>query len=252
MPNLVSSVSRLLETLETGPQTVAVPDPNTPDTTLTLDVTRPWLAEKLRLLLYFTFTSRALPWAVERALLDDWTPLTQLGVVVQRMFQSSLAYGVLLTVQCGEGMNFDLEVARARGATTLFGNHRLDQQVQGCAHWPHERRPPLGVAVPSVLETPALFLSGALDPVTPPAYADDAAAYFPNQHHVVLAEGHHGPFDLEDAWVCVHELWADFLDRGAVEGLDVACTATLHRPPFIVDASGFAQYLVDDLAPMAG
>ncbi len=253
MPDLGASMATLLGSLSEGPRTVRLPDPNQLDTEITLDVNRDWLAEKLRLLLYFTFTSRALPWAAHRAeMADDWVPLLQLAVVVQRMFQSSLAYGVLLTIQCGESMDFDVAAALVRGADTLIGTYRLEQQVQGCANWPHHRIPSLGLPSPQVLDTPTLFLSGALDPVTPPAFAEEAATYFPESHHLVLPEGQHGPFDLENAWVCIHEIWAAFLDRGTVEGLDVGCAAEMHRPSFVVDDPAFARYLVEELAPMAG
>lgn len=251
-PELDTAVAGILARLEEhGPRRVELADPNDPESRLTLEVGRAWLSEQLRLILYYAFTSRALPWAVHRAAAaGDWEPLVQLAVLIQRMFQSSLAYGVLLTVQCSENMDFDVDAALERGAATLFGNYRLEQQIQGCAHWPHEVRPPLGVDEPRVLDVPALFLSGALDPVTPPAYADDATRYFPGSLHVVLDEGQHGPFDLEGAWDCVHRIWADLLDRGSVEGLDVSCAEEMRRPPFIVDAEAFDRYVEEVLAPM--
>ncbi len=251
-PRLDSMIAEILDQLDSGPRSIEIADPSDPGTTLTLDVGRDWLTEQLRLILYYTFTTRGLAWAAHRVLAaDDWEPLVQLAVSIQRMFQSTLAYGVLLTVQCSEFMSFDVDEALARGSATLFGNYRLEQQLQGCANWPHEVRPRLGVAEPRVLDIPTLFLSGALDPVTPPDYADDAAAsYFPNSRHVVLAEGQHGPFDLEDSWECVHQVWADFLERGSVEGLDTSCSDAMHRPSFLVDAEGFAQFVEEVLVPM--
>lgn len=251
-PALESMVGSLLEALADGPRHVSIADPSDPGKTLTLDVSRPWLAEQLRLVLYFAFASRALPWAVHRAHdHDEWASLIALGVLIERSFQSSLAAGVLLTVQCSEGMDFELEAARMRGAQTLFGNGRLDQQVIACAAWPHTRRPPLGVEQPRVLDIPSLFLSGRLDAVTPPAYAEDAMQLFPNSRHIVLEKGQHGPFDLEGAWPCVHRVWADFLDAGSVEDLDTSCTESLVRPPFLLDAESFSVYLRETLAPMS-
>ena len=242
----------LFDRLDAHPRRVEVADPERPDEILTLDVGRDWLAEQVRLLLYYGFTSRALPWAVHRAHdEDDWAPITRLALFIDRMFRSTLAEGVLLSVQCTEHMGFDTERALARGASTLFGNYRLAQQIQGCAAWPHQVDDRiLGVARPRPLTIPTLLLSGAWDPVTPPAYAEDATAYFPNDLHLVLAEGQHGPFDLEGGWVCVHRIWADLIESGTVRGLDTRCADDLHRQPFLTDQAAFTGYLEGKLVPL--
>jgi pimeloyl-ACP methyl ester carboxylesterase len=170
-----------------------------------------------------------------------------LAVLMERSFRSSLAKGLTLTVQCSEGMDFDVDEALARGAGTLVGNYRLEQQLQGCAVWPHEKKPSLGVDKPRALQIPTLLLSGALDPVTPPEYAQDAATLFPNSLHLVVAEGQHGPFDLENSWPCVHQIWGEFLEQGSVRDLDTECIQTLHRPPFLTDAEGFESYVRESL-----
>jgi pimeloyl-ACP methyl ester carboxylesterase len=251
VPDLDRTLRDLLAGLDTGPRRVELADPVVADERLTLDVSRDWLTEQLRLNLYYAFTSRALPWAVYRAhSKDDWEPLVQLGVLIQRLFKSALSAGVLLTVQCSEGMNFDVDLALERGSKTLFGNYRLEQQIQGCAAWPHEKKPTLTVAEPESLDTPTIWVSGALDPVTPPAYAEDAREYFPNSLHLVLPEGQHGVFDLENGWQCIHQIWADLLDSGKVEGLDTSCTETMHRAPFIVDGETFAGHVAEVLASL--
>lgn len=251
-PRLDRMVADVLERLDEGPHPVEVADPAEPESLRVLRVGRDWLAERIRLLLYYGFTSRALPWAVHRAHAeDDWEPLARLALFIDRMFRSTLAEGVLLAVQCSEHMGFDVERSLARDAGTLFGSYRLAQQVQGCSAWPHRKTPErLGVSRPRPLPVPTLLLSGAWDPVTPPAYAEDATAYFPRFRHLVLPEGQHGPFDLEGAWLCVHRLWADLVDRGSLEGLDASCAGDLHRAPFLVDGEAFDSYLDETLAPL--
>jgi len=249
---LDEKLTELFARLEEGPRRVEVADPQDPEEILTLDVGRDWLSEQIRLILYYGFTSRALPWAVHRAHDEgDWAPITRLALFIERMFRSTLADGVLLTVQCSEFMGFNTEKALARGASTLFGNYRLEQQIQGCAAWPYEptdRR--LGVEHPRPLPIPTVLVSGAWDPVTPPAYAEDATAYFPAFRHLVLAEGQHGPFDLEGGWICVHQIWADLVASGSLDGLDTRCTADLHRQPFLTDQEGFTGYLEGTLVPL--
>jgi len=250
-PGLDEQVADLLGRLEKGPRRVRVADPQDPETMLTRIVGRDWLAEQIRLILYYGFTSRALPWAVHRAVAaDDWAPITRLALFIDRMFRSTLADGVLLTVQCSEHMGFDTDRALARGAPTLFGNYRLKEQIQGCAAWPHHQSAHrLGVPRPRPLFIPTVLVSGAWDPVTPPAYGKDATAYFPNARHLVLAEGQHGPFDLTGGWVCIHQIWADLIDHGSLDGLDTSCTETLHRQPFLADQEAFTRYMEGTLAP---
>jgi pimeloyl-ACP methyl ester carboxylesterase len=250
VPDLFAMTRDLLASLDEKSRRVEFADPTIPGETLSLDIGREWLAEKIRLNLYFAFTSQAYPWAVHRASAGDWQPLVQLAVFIERMFQSTISYGVLLTIQCSESMDFDIEEARARGNATIFGNYRMEQQIQGCAAWPHERKDPLGVAKPRTLPIPTLFLSGALDPVTPPEYAEEAQGLFPKSHHIVLPEGQHGPFDLANSWVCVHQVWADLLDKGSAQDLDLACVETMTRPPFLLDQTSFDTHLRDVLAPM--
>jgi pimeloyl-ACP methyl ester carboxylesterase len=252
-PDLAAMTAEIVGRLDQGPPSVELADPQRPEETLAFDVGRDWLVEQLRLILYFAFTSRGLPWAVHQAHAeDDWEPLVTMSVLIERMFRSSLAPGLVLTVQCSEGLDFDVDAALAAGAGTLVGNYRLEQQLQGCAVWPHERRPSLGVERPRVLETPTLLLSGALDPVTPPEYGEAVTELFPNSLHLVLSEGQHGPFDLDNSWECFHRIWADFLDSPDPRGLDVSCTESMTRPPFVVDEEGFRTYLADTLLPAVG
>ena len=59
-----------------------------------------------------------------------------------------------------------------------------------CATWPHDD---LGDAfrAPVHSAVPALFISGTLDPRTPPATAEEVARGFPNGRHLVIEGGAH-------------------------------------------------------------
>jgi pimeloyl-ACP methyl ester carboxylesterase len=252
-PDLFGMVAALFARLEEGPRKVRVADPQDPSVTLTVELGRDWLAEQVRLILYYGFTSRALPWAVHRAHAEgDWAPLARLALFIDRFVLSTLADGVQLAVQCSEQMGgFDVDRALARGEATLFGNYRLAQQVQGCDHWPHRKSDHhLGVPRPRPLPIPTVMISGRWDPVTPPAYGEDASAYFPRSRHLILDEGQHGPYDLEGGWACVNGIWAAFLDLGTLDGLDTSCAESLTRQPWLTDGEAFTTYLEGTLAPL--
>ncbi|MCG8462815.1 MAG: alpha/beta hydrolase [Holophagales bacterium] len=252
VPDLAGLAAKVLGQLEDRPRRLELRDPLDSAETIVVQVERAWLAEMLRLNLYFAATSRALPWAFHRAHAEqDWEPLVQLSLLIEQTFRSALSTGVALTVQCSEAMDFDADEAVARGSQTLFGSYRLRQQIQGCDAWPHEVKPALGVDRPRVLGIPTFFLSGRWDAVTPPHYAEQARSFFPNSEHLVLEEGQHGPFDLEQGWECVHRIWAEFLASGRVEGLDTHCAGAMHRQSFLVDEESFRDHVETVLAPMA-
>jgi hypothetical protein len=94
------------------------------------------------------------------------------------------------------------------------------------------------------------MISGRWDPVTPPAYGEDASAYFPRSSHLILDEGQHGPYDLEGGWACVNGIWAAFLDLGTLDGLDTSCVESLTRQPWLTDGEAFTTYLEGTLAPL--
>ncbi len=254
-PDLADSSANLLAHLDDAPRRVRLDHPvaterlSSTGRAFELDVQREWLSEQLRLVLYFAFTTRALPWAVAQAETGDWQPLVGLALAIEKMFQSTLSTGVALTVQCSENMAFDLDQALEHGSRTVFGNYRLEQQVRGCSAWPHLPIPPLGRSDPQVLDVPTLFLSGRFDAVTPPRYAEQARELFPVSRHVVLEEGQHGPFDLEGAWGCVHAMWAQLLETADIAAIDDSCAATMSRPAWVSDSASFWAVIDEELLP---
>ncbi|MFR0656691.1 alpha/beta hydrolase, partial [Pantoea sp. SIMBA_079] len=78
-------------------------------------------------------------------------------------------------------------------------------------------------------DVPALLLSGELDPVTPPAYAERVLATLPNGRHLVLQGQGHGTLALG----CMPKLLAQFIESTDATALDAACLDTMRPvPPF--------------------
>jgi pimeloyl-ACP methyl ester carboxylesterase len=108
---------------------------------------------------------------------------------------------------------------------TFLGDYRLRMYRAACAVWPHARVPDNRGAVASV---PVLLIAGALDPVTPPRFAEAAAQQVPNAHVVVVPGMAHAGADP-----CVEGIVAQFIRRGSLQGLDTECVRTVKAPPFI-------------------
>jgi len=83
-------------------------------------------------------------------------------------------------------------------------------------------------------EVPALLLSGSDDPVTRPAYADEAAGAFTHHLEVVLEGFGHGQLTAP----CVDRLMAQFIARAAVEGLDAGCVKDARPLAFFTSLNG--------------
>ena len=77
-------------------------------------------------------------------------------------------------------------------------------------------------------DAPVLLLSGTLDPVTPPIWAEDALRSLPNGRHIVVP-GAHGVGGL-----CVGQIVRDFLTAGSAKDLRTSCTQDIRLPQFVV------------------
>lgn len=74
---------------------------------------------------------------------------------------------------------------------------------------------------PARSPVPALIVAGEYDPITPPAYADEAARYLPNSYVVVLPGVGHDPVTTGGA--CAMQIVQSFLDAPEVAP-DTSCT----------------------------
>ena len=93
--------------------------------------------------------------------------------------------------------------------------------------------PAVPYAAPTRIAAPALLLSGALDPVTPPRRAEAAAKYMTNARHLVVANAGHGVSQLG----CAPRLLREFLDKPTGQ-LDAKCLSEIPAPTFQLGSAG--------------
>jgi hypothetical protein len=79
-----------------------------------------------------------------------------------------------------------------------------------------------------------LLLSGEFDPITPPAYAEQAATAYRNSRQLVAAGQGHGVV----ARGCMPSLLEDFVTAASLDGLDTECLRRLQGDAFFVDLLG--------------
>ncbi|WP_247886785.1 alpha/beta hydrolase [Azospirillum sp. SYSU D00513] len=103
------------------------------------------------------------------------------------------ADGLAFSIECRETVNAAdparLEANARRHAP--YGAVNADEPGRRvCADWPASRPEPAEL-LPVASPVPVLLLSGAYDPVTPPDWADRAAATLPKSRHIVFRSAGH-------------------------------------------------------------
>lgn len=229
-PNLRAEYDELLARLET-PQPIAVPHPLTNEP-LEFTLTRDRLGQYVFNILYSAEFQSLLPLLIHHAHeTGDFTPL-----IIQALSiggSASLYTGLLYAVACAEDAPLiDPEEAAAIQAETSFGSFTRNF-LAICDNWPRavvaaDLRQPLQSDIPTLL------LSGGSDPVTPPDYAEAAAAALSNSRHLVVPGYGHGVLAVG----CMPRLVAQFIRDGRAADLDTACLDELKPPPFFVTFAG--------------
>jgi pimeloyl-ACP methyl ester carboxylesterase len=189
---------------------------------------RPIFLEKLRAFLYQPLSARRVPAIIQKASEGDFESFTR-----RRGPGRMFADGLYLSITCSESlarMDFDQAIVESRG--TRFGSYRLERQREACRQWP--------VAPPDPqlfrtgrYEPPVLFLSGALDPVTPPEWTAEVSKMFPNSRHVIAPQGAHVLEGMTGMDTCVDAMILKFVESRSVTSIDPACVESMSSGPFV-------------------
>jgi pimeloyl-ACP methyl ester carboxylesterase len=186
--------------------------------------------EKIRTQMYLPATARKVPALLHEAAGGNVAILA--GTGTDRVF----ADGLYLAITCAESLGrIDVDEAIAEAAGTHFGAYRITRQHDACTRWP------VGASDPKLFakarrQVPVLFLSGALDPVTPPDWTAALAQMFPNSRHVVFPEGAHVLEGLSGLDTCMDAMILRFVASLSPQTLDTTCVAGMHREPFVPSA----------------
>ena len=188
------------------------------------------LMERFRTLLYTPQGRANLPLAITGAAAGFTKRLFDSGPPGPPLY----ADGMFLAVTCGESfplMKYDQESAAARN--TLFGDYRLRRQRNACAGWPRVRLSLSHLQLPTATHASILFISGEMDPVTPPAWAETVAKKMKNARHIVIPGGGHVHDGLTNGEQCLDALMNPFLDHGDLRRIDASCVASMTPPDYL-------------------
>ena len=228
-PNLRAQFDGLVAKLEAAPMKLSLPDPRTAQP-VEVTMTAARFLGTVHGVLYSPADARRLPFLISSAAQGRWQPF----VARQNLaadFGSDGQMAVLLhfAVVCAEDvprMTPELLEADAGKLTKTLA----DKMPALCKSM---NVPAIPYKEPTRIEAPALLLSGALDPVTPPHRAATAAKYMSRAQHVVVDNVGHGVSQLG----CAPRLLRTFLDKPQ-DKLDAGCLKEIPPPTFQLGSAG--------------
>jgi pimeloyl-ACP methyl ester carboxylesterase len=142
-------------------------------------------AERAFSMFYVPSRGRRLFPLLHVATMGDWVPLTKMLIWQGRMQRAGRSTGMMLTILCTEDASRAAAADTARlAAASPLGLPVVAELVAACAEWPHRPVEPADT-LPVDSPAPTLLISGALDPITPPDWADSAASHLPHSVRLV-------------------------------------------------------------------
>ncbi|HVE51575.1 MAG TPA: alpha/beta fold hydrolase [Casimicrobiaceae bacterium] len=229
-----TSLRRTLDQLEEmlrGGRDVDLVDPRTGERArlrLTFDA----MLIGMQPLVYVPELSVMIPVILERAAAGDFAPLFASAQLVTGELAEQTSAALHYAVTCSEDAPRVTDEDRAALKTLRSGV--LAHKVLGvCDIWPKNTQSDEATK-PVRSDAPALLLSGALDPVTPPRYAEEVATTLSNHRHVVAGGYGH----IVSPHACGPRLIAAFVERAGFDTLPQSCIdyfTKSTRPPLWPD-----------------
>ncbi len=159
----------------------------------------------------------------------DYAPLVAASLVIIGELPDQFNPALHYSVTCAEDVPRVTREERINGVADGRVRALARRAIAVCDQWPKGTYPP-DFATPVRSDVPVLLLSGGLDPVTPPAYADEVAKGLPNSRHVVARGFGH----IVSPHACAPRLIAAFVDDAGFASLPQRCIDFLEhskRPP---------------------
>lgn len=192
-------------------------------------------AAAIRLLAYQPRTVAIIPLVIHEAAHENFVPLAAQYQLVAKSLADSLALGMHNAVMCSEDLPFvdrkTIDLAALEG--TYIGALQFEALETICSIWPRGTLDD-GLTRPLATDIPVLLLSGEADPITPPRYADLAAAELSNARHLIGERQGHGQI----AAGCMPKIIAQFVSTADPASLDTECMENAFVMPFFLDFSG--------------
>ena len=228
-PNLRAEFDGLVTRLEAGDLRLSLPNPRTAEqTSFTMSSDR--FLGTVHNILYAPADARRLPFLIHNASRGRWQPfIARQNLAGDFGNDASMSMLLHFAVVCAEDAPRFTPALRKSDAAVLA--RPLAEMIPKLCQ--EINVPAVPYVAPARIEAPALLLSGALDPVTPPHRAASAAKHMARAQQVVVANAGHGVSQLG----CSPRLLRAFLDRPQ-DPLDAKCLTEIPAPTFQLGSAG--------------
>ena len=187
--------------------------------------------QTVRTVLYSPDAANRLPFLIDSADKGNWNPFVAQMYSISDFSLEGPAIGLMLSVTCAEDIpRITPEIVAEEERGSFLAGHEVKFLSHVCQT--------LGIpAIPyqeaGVINAPVLLLSGALDPVTPPHRAEEAAKHMTRAQPFVVENGGH----IVSQSGCAPRLLREFLDMPNTP-LQAACLKDIPRNGFQLGAAG--------------
>ena len=165
-------------------------------------------------MLYMTDLIPLIPRVIYQARSGDFAFLNRILSLV--VFDRTMSIGMYYSVTCSENSDFNSQEVKYSDLPKPLAESEKDnveQFIETCSFWKVD---PLEASVgqPVKSDVPTLVLTGSFDPITPPAYAKQAASTLSSSHLFEFPVGGHGELTSGE---CQDQIVLQFLDNPARE-----------------------------------
>ena len=233
-PDIAGQFQRVRDRLSARPAkvTLAHPIKGQPET---IDFGRLEFAAAIRMLAYSPQSIAMMPLLIAQAADDNLEPLAAQFAMTLISLSETLAIGMHNSVMCTEDAPFydRAGIDHAALEASYMGAYQLDALQAICSVWPagpidEDFKQPLSTDIPTLL------LSGSADPITPPRYADMAAAGLKKAWLLTGEHQGHGQIAVG----CMPRIVDGFITTMTIGEGDIDCMQRNFVMPFFVDFTG--------------
>lgn len=231
-PNLRKEFNTVVERLEKSPAKFEVKNQS-------VTMSREMFFSALRRLLYVPAVVSAFPLMVHSTYENDWNQYAEQTLALAGVLEGAVARGTFFAAVCAEDVPRLTEAAiRRETEGTYLGDTMVRRFQKYCGAWGPSGSIPKDFYSPVRSRVPALLISGALDPATPPESAYQVAHDLVNSRVIVVKQGTHGTGSP-----CIDGLIGEFVKQGSAAGLDASCAEQVYLPPFVTPTQAINPHL---------
>ena len=231
-PDPASALATIAKSLGPAGRDIDAVDPRTGKVTR-LHLTFDGVLGMLQPLMYAPESSSLLPEMLALAAAGDFGPMLAATQSTNTNLAEQLNAALHFSVTCAEDVPRIAPDLAAKSLAGLPTRGIADNVIAVCNVWPRGTAP-ADFAQPVVSDKPALLFSGAMDPVTPPAYGALVAKTLSNSRHIVA----NGYGHIVSPNVCGPRLVASFVEDAGFGNLSESCIAHFEQsraPPLWPD-----------------